>query len=89
MVVINLLLFLHHMEKQERTVVHLELDGNHYYYGNLKALCDHWDKDIIGVTYGILRNFNITSDKPFCNDKCIIRRGTIVTSIRTINKNEH
>lgn len=33
--------------KQTRTVVHLELNGKHYYYGNLKALCDSWDKDEI------------------------------------------
>ena len=38
-------------KKQERAVVHLEVDGKHYYYGNLKALCDHWGKDAIGVSY--------------------------------------
>ena len=36
-------------KKQERAIVHLELDGKHYYYGNLKALCDNWGKDKIGV----------------------------------------
>ena len=35
-------------KKQERAIVHLEKDGKHYYYGNLKALTDHWDKDAIG-----------------------------------------
>ena len=34
--------------KQERMVVHLEIGGQHYYYGNLKALCDHWDR-FVGV----------------------------------------
>ena len=30
--------------KQQRTVVHLELEGGrHYYFGNLKALCDNFD----------------------------------------------
>lgn len=88
MVLLNLLLFLRNMDKQERTVVHLELAGNHYYYGNLKALCEHWDKDKIGVTYAILRNFNITGDKPYQNDKCIIRRGVIVTSERIVKKSK-
>ena len=74
------------MEKQERTVVHLELDGNHYYYGNLKALCDNWSKEVIGVNYGILRNYNITSYKPFRNEKCIIRRGVLITSVRNVKK---
>lgn len=70
------------MEKQERAVVHLELDGNHYYYGNLKALCEHWDREQIGVSYSYLKNLKISEDKPFVNDKCIIRRGVIITSIK-------
>lgn len=35
-------------KKQERAIVHLEKEGQHYYYGNLKALCDHWGKDASG-----------------------------------------
>ena len=69
-------------KKQERAIVHLEKDGRHYYYGNLKALTDHWDKDAIGVSYTYLKNLNITGDKPFKNDKCIIRRGVIIASER-------
>lgn len=67
-------------KKQERAVVHLEKDGRHYYYGNLKALTDHWDKEAIGVSYTYLKNLKISVNKPFRNDKCIIRRGTIITS---------
>lgn len=67
-------------KKQERAVVHLEKDGQHYYYGNLKALTDHWGKDAIGVSYVYLKNLNITEDKPFQNSFCCIRRGIIVTS---------
>ena len=70
-------------KKQERTVVHLEKDGQHYYYGNLKALTDHWNKDAIGVSYTYLKNLNISEDKPYRNDKCIIRKGILTTS----NKN--
>ena len=69
-------------KKQERAIVHLEVDGKHYYYGNLKAMTDHWNKDAIGVTYAYLKNLNITTDKPFRNDFCTIRRGIIVTSKR-------
>lgn len=68
--------------KQERMVVHLEIGGRHFYYGNLKALCDHWGKDVLGVGYAYLRNYGISEHKPFRNDKCIIRRGFIITSIR-------
>ena len=69
-------------KKQERAVVHLEIDGRHYYYGNLKELCDHWSKEEIGVSHSYLKNLNITEEKPYQNDKCIIRRGVIITSPR-------
>ena len=69
-------------KKQERAIVHLELGGSHYYYGNLKALTDNWDKDALGVSYSYLKNLNITEEKPYQNEKCTIRRGVIVTSKR-------
>lgn len=69
-------------KKQERAIVHLEKDGQHYYYGNLKALCDHWDKNAIGVSYSHLKNLNIQEDTPFLNRFCVIRRGFIITSQR-------
>ena len=71
-------------KKQERAIVHLEKDGRHYYYGNLKALCDHWSKEEIGVGYTYLKNLNITDCEPFINKKCIIRRGVIITSSRQV-----
>lgn len=67
-------------KKQERAIVHLEIDGRHYYYGNLKALCDHWSKEDIGVSHSYLKNLNIDENKPFHNGKCTIRRGIIITS---------
>lgn len=70
--------------KQVRVIVHLEKDGNHYYYGNLKALCDNWSKDEIGVSYSYLKNLNIASDKPFINHYCTIRKGIIITSSRKL-----
>lgn len=72
-------------KKQERAIVHLEKDGQHYYYGNLKALTDHWGKDAIGVSYSYLKNLKISEDKPYRNDTCTIRRGIIVTSPKKEN----
>ncbi len=74
-------------KKQERAIVHLEKDGHHYYYGNLKALCDHWGKDALGVSYSYLKNLNIPENNPFRNGKCVIRRGIIVTSAKKPTKN--
>lgn len=70
-------------KKQERSVVHLEVNGHHYYYGNLKALTNYWTKEEIGTTYSMLRNFGISERKPYINDKCIIRKGIIVTTPRS------
>lgn len=71
-----------HKTKQVRAIVHLEKDGKHYYYGNLKALTDSWSKDDIGVSYSYLKNLNIDENKPYHNDKCTIRRGVILTSAK-------
>jgi len=74
-----------HVKKQVRAVVHLEVAGKHYYYGNLKALTDIWDKSALGVSYSYLKNLNISEDNPYHNDKCIIRRGFIITSPKKTN----
>ena len=66
--------------KQERAVIHLEMDGKHYYYGNLKALCDSWNKKELGVAYNYLKNYGIAEENPYVGKKCIIRKGAIVTS---------
>lgn len=68
--------------KQERTIIHLEINGEHHYYGNLKALCDNWDKDDLGVAYNYLKNYGIDKEHPYIGKKCIIRKGIITTSPR-------
>ena len=50
--------------KQERTVVHLELNGSHFYYGNLKALCDNWGKNDIGISYNYLKIMEYLRQNP-------------------------
>ena len=50
--------------KQERTVVHLELNGSHFYYGNLKALCDNWGKNDIGISYTTLKIMEYLRQNP-------------------------
>ncbi len=66
-------------EKQERTVVHLELNNNHHYFGSIKALCDNFGKEQIGIGYKALANYGITPEKPFTNKYCIIRKGVLIT----------
>ncbi|WP_300735917.1 hypothetical protein [uncultured Alistipes sp.] len=68
-------------EKVERTVVHLELLNNnsHYYFGSLAAIYEKFGKEDIGISYGSLRNFGLSADKPYKNKLCIIRKGVLIT----------
>ena len=66
------------MEK-ERTVIHLELDGQHYYYGSVACLYEHHTSSEIGITYAALRNYGLSSEKPYRNNKCTIRKGVLLS----------
>lgn len=63
---------------KERTVVHLQLGDDHFYYGSIKSLCDNNDTETIGVTYNTLRCYGLSSEKPYSNKKCIIRKGVLI-----------
>ena len=67
-------------EKQERTVIHLEIGAEHHYFGSIKALCDHFGKEQIGIGYKSLANFGIAADKPYRNKFCTIRKGILLTA---------
>lgn len=52
------------MTKQERAIIHFEIDSKHFYYGNLKVLCDIWNKENIGISYNYIKNYDISEDTP-------------------------
>lgn len=68
-------------DKAERTVVHVELlsDNSHHYFGSLAAIYEKFGKEDIGISYGSLRNFGLSADKPYKNKLCIIRKGVLIT----------
>ena len=66
------------MEK-ERTVIHLEINGEHHYYGSLIRMFADYDKDTLGVAYNTLRNYGLRADKPYSNARCIIRKGLLLS----------
>ena len=66
------------MEK-ERTVIHLEINGEHHYYGSIKRMCADYDKNTLGVAYNTLRNFGLSAEKPYINAKCTIRKGLLLS----------
>ena len=64
--------------KQERTVIHVEIDGKHHYFGSIANIYEYFDTDIIGISYGSLRNYGLSADKSYQNNKCIIRKGILL-----------
>ena len=52
------------------------MNGQLYYYGNIKAQTDNWDRDTIGVSYNYLKNYGLSESHPYNGKKCIIRKGT-------------
>ncbi|MBV5281761.1 MAG: hypothetical protein JZU53_04915 [Paludibacter sp.] len=67
------------MKKIERTVIHLEIADEHYYFGSLAAIYTKYDPEEIGIGYGSLRNYGLSDLKPYKNSKCIIRKGVLKT----------
>ena len=47
-------------------VIHMEINGEHYYFGSLKVMCQYFGRDKLGMSYNSLRaNVRLTPDKPF------------------------
>ena len=67
-------------KKQERAIVHLEKNGQHYYYGSVTAMFEHWTAEELGVNYRKLRDMRISTVGGYTNDKCVIRVGQLIVS---------
>ena len=64
-------------EKKERTVIHLQMGDVHEYYGSIANIYEFHSSDELGITYGSLRNYGLSANKPYSNNKCIIRKGVL------------
>lgn len=69
-------------DKKERTVIHLEIDNKHYYFGSMSGLYEHFTSESLGIAYSTLRKYGLSETKPFKNDKCIIRKGKLIQKSR-------
>lgn len=65
---------------QERQVIHLQRGEEHFYFGSVAAIYDHFTKDEIGISYGSIRNYGLSPGKPYRNEKTgvIIRVGVLI-----------
>ena len=64
-------------KEKERTVIHLQKDGGHYYYGSIARMYEDFTHKDLDISYGALRNYGLTEDKPYINKKCVIRKGIL------------
>lgn len=69
-------------------VVHLELDGRHYYYGSITALFEYWNPEQLGVNYRKLRDMRISTHGYYSNEKCTIRIGGLMVSSKRKNSSK-
>jgi hypothetical protein len=67
------------MEKQERMVVHLEFNGEHFYFGSMKAIFEKFKSKELGISYNYLKNYGLSDGKSYTNQKCTIRKGVLIT----------
>lgn len=59
-----------------KTIYHVSLgDDENFYFGSLAAVYDRFAPSELGVSLARLYDVAITPEKPYRNDKCIIRKG--------------
>lgn len=68
--------------KQERKVIHLELNGNHEYFGSIEQLFCKYSKEDLGFSIFQIRN-NLKNKGIMTSEKSTIRFGILQTKSRT------
>ena len=66
------------MEK-ERTVIHLQISDQHYYYGSIASMYVYHTSEELGISYASLRNYVLSTEHPYQNKKCTIRKGVLLS----------
>ena len=64
----------------DRKIIHLHKDGEDYYFGSVSAIYSVFTKEDIGVSYGSLRNYAISPDKPYSNRHITIKEGVLISA---------
>ena len=64
----------------DRKVIHLHIDGEDYYFGSVSAIYSMFTKEELGISHGSLRNYGLSSTKPYSNDRIIIKEGVLIAS---------
>ena len=65
---------------KNRKVIHLIKDGEDYYFGSLSAIYTVFSKKDIGLSYGSLRNYGLSPERPFSRGDIIIKEGVLISA---------
>jgi len=64
-----------------RTILHIEIDGRHEYFGSPSSLFDKYTRDDIGISQQALNNYfsklNEDEEPVYKNKRCTIRKGLL------------
>lgn len=68
-------------EKKERTVIHLHFCNTeeHHYFGSIANMYEFFDANKLGISYGSLRNYGLSPEKPYKNTLVEIRKGRLLS----------
>ena len=66
--------------EEGRKVIHLIKDGQDYYFGSLSALFSTFEKEELGVSYGSIRNYGLSPQKPYQNKLITIKEGVLISA---------
>lgn len=64
----------------DRKIIHLQKEGKDYYFGSVSAIFTVFTKDDIGISYGSLRNYAISPEKPYTNKFVTIKEGYLISA---------
>lgn len=72
------------MLKKTQSLIHVELKDTHenLYFGSLAAMFDEPKvRDRIGIAYQTFRTKGLSEEKPFENERILIRKGHLLTLV--------
>ena len=64
----------------DRKVIHLQKDGEDYYFGSVSAIFTVFTKDDLGISYGSLRNYGLSPEHSYSNGKIVIKEGILISA---------
>ncbi len=72
----------------DRKVIHLHKNGEDYYFGSVSAIFSVFSKNDIGIGYGALRNYGISPEHPYTNERVTVKEGVLITAKGARGKKE-